>query len=146
MQKSRNLKFKWNKKHNIHVYRIDNIHKLLSDWYMNYWWVPFCIFFCTKGVDDLAFIFHLVVSVYPQILKSSKYGHFILAIWQNGYTFNMANIFWPIGDHINGVPLKKEVENAWIKKCIALFSYLPIYIAKIKPRKIRTLQNCGIIK
>ena len=55
---------------------------------------------------------HLVVSVYPQILKSSKYGHFILAIWQNGYTFNTANIFWPIGDRINGVPLKKEVENA----------------------------------
>ena len=53
----------------------------------------------------------------------------------------MANIFWPIGDRINGVPLKKEVENAWIEKCIALFSYLPIYIAKIKPHKILTLQN-----
>lgn len=58
---------------------------------------------------------HLAVSVYPQIFQIRSlhyYGHFILAIWQNGYTFNMANIFWPIGDRINGVPLKKEVENA----------------------------------
>ena len=28
---------------------------------------------------------HLVVSVYPQILKSSKYGHFVI----------LATLFWP---------------------------------------------------
>ena len=62
----------------------------------------------TKGVDNLAFIW-----LFQFIHKYSKYGHFIImAIWQNGYTFNMAIIFWPIGDRINGVPLKKEVENA----------------------------------
>lgn len=30
---------------------------------------------------------HLAVSVYPQILKSSKYGHFTI----------MATLFWPSG-------------------------------------------------
>lgn len=30
---------------------------------------------------------YLVVSVYPQILKSSKYGHFVI----------MATLFWPSG-------------------------------------------------
>ena len=46
------------------------------------------------------------------------YGHIVLAAWQNYHTFslktktslilstvNKANLFWPTGDHINGVPL-----------------------------------------
>ena len=39
-------------------------------------------------------------------------------------------------------PLEKnEVENASIAKFNALFSYLPIEIAKIKPREILPRQN-----
>lgn len=88
---------------------------------------------------------HLVISVYQEILKSSKYGHLVI----------MATLFWPpgitaidflvkknLGNTVNvffdllviilmGFHYKMKLKTLESRNVLLFFSYLPIYIVKI---------------